>query len=404
MAKYEYVVTDDNGRKNTGFIDSSSREVALKKVREEFPDKIVISVTEKAKGRFYFTFKPSLSFQEKMLFTKNLATMIKVGITVTESLEILANQASKKNVKSMYEDIIEMIRSGQTLANSLRKYNYIFSDLFINMIQTGEESGNLEKTLVYLDRQLEKEYETRKKIVGAMIYPIVIICLTVVMAIGIVVFIMPKITSIFGKFDIVLPLPTRILIALSGFIGNHTLLAAAIGIGTVAFLITIFKVKFLKPFWHKVAIYTPIFGGIIIAGNLARFSRTLNSLLQTGVPITDSLEITGRMIGNSMYGKAIKEASEKVEQGGHLGESFEGYEKLFPDMATKMMFIGEKTGSMEVATKRLAELYEGVVDSKTRNISTLIEPFLLVLMAVMVGGIALSIIMPIYQLPNLLGQ
>lgn len=404
MAKYEYIVTDEAGRKKTGVVDAANREMSLSKVRKKFPEKIIISVTEKNNGRFYFVSKPRLSFQDKMLFTKNLSTMIKVGITITESLEILANQAKNKRVKAMYEDIVEMIRSGQTLASGLRKYDYIFSDLFINMIQTGEESGNLEKTLVYLDKQLEKEYEIRKKIVGAMVYPIVIICLTVIMAIGIVIFIMPKITSIFGKFDIVLPLPTRMLMAFSEFLTEQTLLASALAILLIAFFITIFKVKFLKPFWHKVGIYMPIFGGIVISGNVARFSRTLNSLLQTGVPITDSLEITARMIGNTGYATAIKEASEKVEQGGHLGESFEGYEKLFPDMATKMMFIGEKTGSMEVATERLAELYEGIVDSKTRNISVLIEPFLLVLMAVMVGGIALSIILPIYQLPNLLGQ
>ena len=404
MAKYEYTITDDVGRKSSGVMSATSREVALKKVRDEFPDKIIIAVKEQEGGSSFFTIKPSLSFQDKMLFTKNLATMIKVGITVVESLEILANQAKKASVRKMYENIIEMIESGQTLANSLRRYDYIFSNLFINMIQTGEESGSLEKTLGYLDKQLEKEFEVRKKIIGAMVYPIVIISLTVVMAIGIVVFIMPKITGIFSKFDMQLPLPTRMLMAFSNLLIEHTFLSILTAGGITAFVIALFKVKFLKPFWHKVALYMPIFGGIIISGNVARFSRTLNSLLQTGVPITDALEITANMIGNTTYARAIKQAAEKVENGGHLGESFDEYGRLFPDMATKMMFIGEKTGSMEVVTERLAELYEEIVDSKTRNISVLIEPFLLVLMAVMVGGIALSIILPIYQLPNLLGQ
>jgi len=404
MAKFAYIISDKSGIRSEGVVEANTKDIASKKLREQYPDKIIIALDEKTEGKLWIFGKPSLSFQDKMMFTKHLSTMIKVGITVTESLEILASQAKRQAVKDMYEDMIDMISSGQTLANALKKYNNIFSEIFVNMIETGEASGNLEKTLEYLDIQLEKEYEIRKKVITAFVYPAVIISLTLTMAIGIVIFIMPKIIKVFESFDMVLPLPTRILIGFSNLLTQKTLLSLGILELTITFFTVIFRLKALKPFWHKITIYLPVFGGIIIASNLARIARTLNSLLQSGVPIIDTLEITGNMISNTQYKRAVYAASEKVEQGGKLGDSFEDYKRIFPDLATKMFYIGERTGSLETTTEKLAQLYEAAVDSKTKNLSVLLEPLLLVFMGVLVGGIALAIIFPIYQLPNLISK
>ncbi|MDP2624783.1 MAG: type II secretion system F family protein, partial [Candidatus Peregrinibacteria bacterium] len=160
--------------------------------------------------------------------------------------------------------------------------------------------------------------------------------------------------------------------------------------------------KFLKPFWHRVALRLPVFGKLLIYVNLARFSRTMNSLLQAGIPITESLDIVKSMIGNSVYRRAIEQARDKVEQGGKLGESFLEEERLFPPLVSKMIFIGEKTGSLEKTTDHLAKLYENNVDSITKNLTVLLEPLLLVFMGVLIGGVAVSIILPIYQLPSLI--
>jgi len=222
------------------------------------------------------------------------------------------------------------------------------------------------------------------------------------MSLGIVIFIMPKITKIFTSFDVQLPLITRMLIGSSEFMTTKPFTAVGGAVSIILFLIAIFKFKKFKPFWDRVFLRVPVFGRILIYANLARIARTINSLIQTGVPITETLEITRKMLSNSEYKEAIGSAKEKVEQGGQLGASLEDNPKLFPPLATKMLFIGEKTGSLDVTTDRLAQLYEHNVDSLTKNMSTLLEPMLLVLMGTMVGGLALSIILPIYQLPNLL--
>lgn len=402
MPKFTYVVTDQSGRKKEGAISAANKDSAIKKLKEK--NEIIISMVEEEYGKIFIFGKPSMGLQDKVVFTKCLGTMLQVGITITEAFEILAHQTKKSGLKRMYEDIIEMIRSGQSLANCLKKYNNIFSDLFINMIETGEESGNLEKVLHRLAIQLEKEYEIRKKVISAFIYPAVIIVITIMMSVGIVAFIMPKITKIFEKFDMPLPLPTRMLIGISKFLTEKPLLAILIALSIIAFFIFVPRIKAIKPFWHMLMLKLPIFGNILVSANVARFARTINSLLQAGVPITEGFKLTANMLDNIVYKIAIDEACEKIEQGANIGESLEKEEKLFPQLATRMLYIGEKTGSLELTTRHIAKLYEKEVEDKTRNLSVLLEPILLVFMAVMVGGIALSIILPIYQLPNLLNK
>lgn len=400
MAKFLYSVSDLNGARSSGHLVASSLEEAKDKLKKDYP--IIISVNEEKNTRIFFWQKPSLGTQDKMMFAKHMGTMLKVGITISEALKILIDQTKETNNRKMYENILDRINSGQSLSNSLREYDYVFPEIFINMIATGEESGNLEQTLKYLDAQMEKEYELKKKVMSAFIYPAVIIGITVLMTMGIIIFIMPKILAIFETFKVDLPLITELLIDFTNFITKKTLTAVALFGGILAFFIFIFKVKILKPFWHRVAIHLPIFGKIIIHSNVARFSRTLHSLLQSGIPITEALQITANMVGNTTYRKIILTVKEKVEQGGKIGESFLGYEKFFPDLATKMLGIGERTGSLDTTSENVAELYEQSVDSMTKNLSVLLEPLLLVFMSAMVGGIALAIILPIYQLPNLL--
>lgn len=402
MPKFDYVVSDTSGRKKEGTIRATNKVSATDKLREK--NEIIISVTEREGIDFLSFLKPSMSLEDKITFTKSLATMIKVGITITEAFEIILDQTRSAGQRKMFENILDRIRTGQSLASSMRKYDTVFSNLYVNMVETGEESGNLEKVMQRLTVQLEKEYELRKRVTSALIYPAVIVSITVLMAVGIVIFIMPKITKIFERFDFTLPLPTRMLIGFSDFLTDHTLLAIA-GLGLiVGGLIFVFKLRVLKPFWHTVFLKLPVFGSILVEANVARLARTMNSLLEAGVPVSEGLKMTGDMLDNVLYKTSLEEVSEKVEKGGGIGENLEKDTKLFPQLATKMIYIGEKTGSLEVTTRHIAELYERNVENKTKNLSVLLEPFLLVFMAVMVGGIAMSIVLPIYQLPNLLSK
>ncbi|MBI2463623.1 type II secretion system F family protein [Candidatus Peregrinibacteria bacterium] len=402
MTNFHYTLSSISGTHQEGEISASNREIALRKLRKK--DQIIISLEEIKKSRTWFWQKPKLSLEEKLLFTSYMATMIKVGITIKEALHIIMSQTKKEKNREMYKKIIEMIQNGQSLALSLKQYDFIFSELFINMIASGEESGNLAQILEYLAVQLEKEYDLRKKIISAFIYPAVIISITMLLAVGMVIFIMPRITKIFISLKVKLPLPTRVLIGFSNLLTHQPYIVI---FGVIIFIVTIkaiLKAKSLRPSLERTVFHIPVFGRLLVYANLARISRLLHSLLQTGIPITRGLDIIGNTLSSTMYKKIIYESRDKVEQGGRLGESFDGNEKLFPQLMTKMLFIGEKTGSLELTTEHLAEMYEKNVDNLTKNLSVLLEPLLLVFMGALVGGIALSIILPIYQLPNLISR
>jgi len=402
MKKYRYVVSDKDGVHVKGMIRATNADDAKSALQKA--GNVIISLGEDVPIARGFWNKAKLSFLDKMMFTKHLSIMIRVGITLTESLSILMSQLSKSSSRKMFENILNMVRSGQTLSASLSQYEDVFSEIYVNMVAIGEESGTLSEVLKYLDVQLEKEYELRKKVISAFIYPAVIIGITVLLMLGIVIFIMPKITDIFESFEVTLPLPTRVLIGMSDILVHKPHFVIIGGLVSAFLIFIILKSKFIQPFFHRIVLRLPVFGTLLKNVNLARFARTMHSLMAAGVPITRSLQITGGMFTNTLYRNAILESYAKVEQGGQLGESFKGNETLFPQLLTRMLVVGEKTGSLEETTEHLAMLYERNVDSITRNLTTLLEPFLLIFMAGMVGGVAISIILPIYQLPNLLAS
>ncbi len=399
MKKFKYVTSTEDGATEKGSVHAATKEDAAEKLRKE--KKVIISLEETAKVRDWFWQRPSLSFVEKMAFTEHLATMMRVGVTVTEAMDILKQQTKRENNKRMFENIVQMIRSGQTLAKSLSEYDKIFSEVFISMISIGEESGTLEKTMDHLNLQLEKDYELRKRVISAFVYPIFIVSLTLLLTAGIIIFVLPKITKIFSSFDVDLPLPTRILMGTSEFVTGHPIISTILTIAFGGLMTFLIKTKHLKSARDNGILYIPIFGKLAKYVNLARFSRMLNSLMQAGVPITKSLQITSKMLTSLPYKEAVADAKKKVEKGGALGEAFPN-DKLFPILVTKMILIGEKTGSLEQTTAHLANMYEKNVNDLTKNLSTLLEPILLVFMGMLVGGVAVSVILPIYQLPNLL--
>ena len=402
MNKFRYLIGDKMGAESRGFVYANNEKEAIKSLTKQGHS--VISVTEEHKPWKNIFDKPHLTFQDKMLFAKHMATMLRAGITITEALQILGSQAVQANNKKMYDTLVNSIKAGRSLSESMRDYDCVFSELFINMVETGEKSGTLDQVLDYLDTQLDKEYEIRKKVVSAFIYPAIIMSITVILSFGIVFFIMPKISDIFVAFDVTLPLPTRILIGLSNFMTRQPLMAFGTFVMFVILTVLFFKLRALKNFRDNLFLHLPVFGRVLLYANLARFARTFYSLTQAGLPITRALTVISNMFNNALYKQAVLAAEAKVEQGGQLGEAFEGQEKLFPVLTVKMLYVGERTGSLETTMQQLAVLYERDVDNLTRNLTTLLEPLLLLFMGLLVGGVAISIILPIYQLPNLISR
>ncbi len=400
--QFKYKISDKAGADSSGLVSAETERDAIRRLTQA--GHTVISIREVKRWGGLFVEKPHLSFQDKMLFAKQLSTLIRAGVTITESLQILASQTPQARNRKMFEDIMNSVSAGQSLSESMKVYDTVFSNLFISMIETGEKSGTLDQILEYLDEQLDKEYELRKKVISAFIYPAVIMSITLLLSLGIVFFIMPKITDIFTSFDIVLPLPTRILIGFSKLMTEKPLLTFGVAFLLIALIVFLLKWKALKPHRDWLILHLPVFGRVIYYASLAQFARTLTSLLQSGMPITKALNVISDMMQNTLYKKAVHDSAAKVEQGGQLGEAFEGQESLFPILAVKMLYVGEKTGSLEITMKQLALLYERDVDNLTRNLTVLLEPILLVFMGGMVGGVAISIILPIYQLPNLISR
>lgn len=335
---------------------------------------------------------------QKMFFVQYLAVMIKGGLSLTTALKTLIRQTKNKRFKSIILSIYDDIEKGKSLTQSFKKHPKVFSELFVNMIQAGELSGKLEEVLGQLYIQMHKEHDLKSKIKGALIYPIIVLSAMLVIGIITTIFIIPKLTEIFQELHTELPLMTRILIRLSEILSSYGI-AVAIGIIVVVviFLQTI-KTKTGEHFFDTIIIKLPVIGTISKKLNLARFARTFSSLIKTDVPIIDTITTTASVLTNSLYKEHLLSSIEDVKKGLPLAQTLEKKPSLFPPVVTQMIAVGEKTGSLEQILDELANFYEEEISQTMKNLPSIIEPILLLLLGFGVGAMAVAVIMPMYSL------
>ena len=336
--------------------------------------------------------------KEKLFFVQHLSIMLKAGISLAVSLETLASQTKNKNFAKILIDISQQIEKGVGLAESLRPHKKIFGELFISMVEAGEISGKLENVLGQLYIQLKKQHELISKVKGAMTYPAVIIFAMSGIGIFMMIFVVPKITAMLKEFNAELPLPTKILISISDFLAAHGLLAAGAAIVAVLLIRQILRTPQGKYYFQSALLVMPIISHIIKKINLARFSRTVSSLLKTDIMIIKTFQITANILGNLHYRRALLDMSEKIKKGGQINEVVKAYPKLFPPVVTQMIMVGEQTGELDNILAELAEFYEGEVDQTMNNLPSIIEPLLILILGGGVGAMAVAIIMPMYSL------
>lgn len=338
-----------------------------------------------------------VSLTDKALFAKHLSVMLKSGVPITEALETAAD-ASHGKLKKIIIGIAASVASGRSLAAAFGDYPKIFSGLFVQATYAGEKSGTLVENLENIALELQKEKELSTKIKSAMLYPAIILVATGILGVLMAFLVLPKITPLFEGLRVTLPWPTRVLIGFSRLIQLHgTALLAGIIAGVVSF-VWLLKQKFMRPATHFVLLHMPIVGSISRGGNIARFSRTLGTLLKSGIGINEALEITEHAVGNYYYQEHIRGSAARVEKGETLAESFSDAGKLFPKIVTHMIRVGEESGKLEESLFYLADFYEVEVDASTKALSAAIEPLLLLVIGLVVGGIALAIITPIYEI------
>ncbi len=338
-----------------------------------------------------------IPISEKIFFANNLRVMVKSGLSLSEAVHTLALQTSNKRFKSVLTDIEAGIEKGQTLSENLKKYPHIFNDFFTNVIGAGEVSGNLEKSLSELSMQMQKDHNLTSKITGAMIYPSVILISTVGIVWGVLTYVVPSMVSVFKDMTIELPLMTRVVIKTSEILTNYGLLVfiCLLVIGGVFFYLIKHQLRHL---WHNLLLHLPILGPIIKKINLARFSRTLSSLLETDVPVVNSFEITATVLNNVLYRDAANKIAEEIKKGVAIADVLLFYPKLFSPLIVQMISVGEKSGTIDELLRELALFYEAEVDTVTNSLSSIIEPILILFLGTVVGGIALAIMTPIFAL------
>lgn len=342
----------------------------------------------------------SIPLKEKLFFVQHLSIMLKAGISLSASLKTLAKQSDNKLFIKVLLDIAHRVESGQSFTESLKPYEKIFGELFINMIDAGELSGKLEDVLKQLYIQLKKQHELISKVKGAMTYPTVILIAMLGIGVFMMVFIVPKITDMLKSFNAELPLPTKILIGTSAFITGHGIIVL---VGLAISIFAVYKILHTrkgKYYFQSGLLALPVFGAIIKKINLARFARTISALLRTDIAIIKSFQITANVLGNLHYKDALNEMAEKIRQGGQINEVITNYPKLFSPIVVQMVAVGEQTGELDTILDELANFYEGEVDQIMTTLPSIIEPILILVMGIGVGGMAVAIIMPMYSLSS----
>ncbi|MBI4812038.1 type II secretion system F family protein [Candidatus Falkowbacteria bacterium] len=336
--------------------------------------------------------------KEKLFFVQHLGIMLKAGISLAAALQTLAAQTENKQFAKILAQIAGSVEKGVGLAESLRPHEKIFGELFINMVEAGEISGKLENVLGRLYIQLKKQHELIAKVKGALTYPAVIILAMGGIGVFMMIVVVPKITAMLKEFNAELPLATKVLIFASDFLINNWLLCVITLIILFFVATQILRTHKGKYYFQAVILKIPIVSPIVKKINLARFSRTISSLLKTDIMIIKTFQITANVLGNLHYRAALMEMGEKIKKGGQINEVIKIYPKLFPPVVAQMIMVGEQTGELDSILEELADFYESEVDQIMNNLPSIIEPLLILILGCGVGAMAVAIVMPMYSM------
>lgn len=401
MATYSYTAKTLKGETKTGILEVADEYQLARTLRQQGLILIRAELKEKEKKRKFelsLPFFGGVSLAEKMLFTRNLQVMVAAGLSLPRALETLAQQVKSKKFKKALRDIREKIIQGKSFSDSLKEKPDIFSELFQNMIKVGEEAGTLEEVLRILSQQMEREYELKSKIKGAMIYPAVIICAMIGIGIMMLIVVVPQLAATFEELQIELPLTTQIVIGLASFLVKKWYLVILIVVILFFFFFRAMKTKKGKKLMDTITLKIPIVSPIIKKTNSAYTARTLSSLIAAGVPIVRSLEITSGTLGNIYYKEAIIQATERVRKGEKLSDALKPYRNIYSPIIIQMVAVGEETGETSSVLEKLAEFFEEEVGRATKNLASVIEPVLMIIIGAVIGFFAVSMIQPMYEM------
>ncbi|MCX6713341.1 MAG: type II secretion system F family protein [Candidatus Vogelbacteria bacterium] len=342
----------------------------------------------------------SVGLKDKIVFASNLSSMISAGLSLARSLEVLARQTTRPFFKGIIRDLLTKVNSGESFSSALADYPTVFPPVFSAMVAAGEESGKLPQALTIIKDQMEKTYELKRKVVGAMIYPAIIIVAIVAIAILMMTFMVPQLSATFNDLKVELPLSTRLVIGTSDWLTANIWLFL---VGLVVLIIAVLawlRTEVGQITVDRIVIRLPVLGNLVREYNSAVVMRTVSSLISSGVSMTESMLITGKILQNRLYRPVIESAAGEIEKGILLSAVLTGYPKLFPVLATELTEVGEETGDLPKLLAEGAAFYEGEIDQATKNLSTIIEPVLMVVIGIAVGFFVIAMIGPMYSLSS----
>ena len=341
-----------------------------------------------------------ISIDEQVLMTRNLSAMLNAGLPLSRALNVVTRQSRNPKMKDVMTKLAADINRGSDLNSALEKFPEVFSELTISMVKAGEESGKLPEALKTISDQLHRASELKKKIRGAMIYPGIIVSVMLGVATLMLIFVVPTLNNTFEELGAELPVLTKFIIALSDMLVSNTITVLVSIITLIAASMALLRTEKGSRAWEAFVLHLPIVGSISKEINSARTARTLSSLLSAGVEVVRAFEITAEVMQNSHYREVVLVAKERVQKGLQISETFEENEKIYPPLVAELIAVGEETGELSSMLKEAADFYESEVELKTKNLSTIIEPFLMVIVGIAVGFFALSMITPIYSITS----
>jgi type IV pilus assembly protein PilC len=405
MKEFKYVARGTDGKQIKGIQNGVNRIEATNELRRRGVAIVSIEEVTKAKGFNLFKMAPAkkATTEDLVLFTRQLSTMISAGIPLLECLEVLQEQMDKPGFKLVLGEIIEKVRGGSDFSDAISTYPKAFSKIYINMIKAGEASGQLDVILSRLAEFLESSQALKREIKSAMTYPVISLSLITLIVIGLMVFLIPQFENIFKGLGITLPLPTRIVMGISKIMTGYWFIWIPAIFGLVFGFITAGKTKKGSYFLDWLMLRLPVFGDLFKKVAISRFSRTFSTLIKSGVPILGALEIVAATSGNQVIEGAISTAKENVRKGETLSEPL-SRSNVFPPMVTRMIGIGEKSGALEALLEKISEFYDAQVKSAVESLTSMIEPLMIGMMGVIVGGIVISIMMPIFEIQKQVGK
>jgi type IV pilus assembly protein PilC len=398
MASYAYVARDTaTGREIKSSVEATTEQAAIAALLNR--NLLVVSIQEPIgkKGR---TSGGRVALADQVMFTRQLATMIDAGLAMVQSLQALADQTTNKVMRDVIRDVCTRVEGGDSFSEALQKHPKVFSRLYVCMVAAGEKGGLLAEILARLAVYLENTARLRKKVKSAMMYPTVVTIVAILITIFLLVKVVPVFGEIFQSFGAELPAPTQYLINISHFVQRFILLILLVGGGGVWGWLYFVKTPPGRKFWDTYRIKLPIFGVIAHKICLARFTRTLASLVRSGVPILEVLQIVSQTVGNVVMEKAIRTAALDIERGESISSAIAKH-PVFPTMIVRMLTAGEQTGKIDNMLERISDFLDEEIETTLSGLTSLIEPILIVFLGVVVGGMVICMFLPIFKMPDI---